>query len=237
MSAALEPEQDTVLALKLMGMRKTASDEEFGKLLSELLGTCRKEGFRIAMKALEIILKESTPTCVHCEKPITEPGLCHELHPAKYKHKGAGVCIQHGAWQGPLTCPKCAEPHITPMRTKEDALAVHRRNHPELYNEDGTRKERHPDDYQLSDEELERVTRPDSKPTEYKFKGPTGKARKVDDAGRADIQRRAKQARTDNMGRYPKGFIRRLAEEYGVSDALIYNIIYSEPGYEGVPKT
>jgi hypothetical protein len=92
---------------------------------------------------------------------------------------------------------------------------------------------------EISEEELERATRPDP-PTAvdngYKFKGPTGKARKVDDAGREDIRKRARQGRMDGQGRYPKGFIKRLAEEYDVSEALIYQIIYSDPGYEAVIK-
>lgn len=241
MSALLEPEQDTVLALKLMGMRKTASDTEFAAVLSELLGTCRHEGFRIAIKALEIILNEKNVEAVAKgvkeiqDKPKVVAPQLREL-----RGKSGDQRLQNDL-----------PPQIHPMRTREEALAIHRKNHPELYNADGTRKgfEKQvvsdippEEDYEY----LERATRPDPPPNKryeshaedkgYKFKGPTGKARKIDDAGREDIRRRAKQARLDGQGRFPKGFIKRLAGEFDVSEALIYQIIYSDPGYEAVPK-
>lgn len=223
MSAMLEPEQDTALALQLMGMRKTATDAEFAAVLSKLLGTCRHEGFRIAIKALQIVLDESKPEFM-----------------AKYEHPRAELRI-------PVVPNKPIIPKIEPMRTREQALEIHRKNHPELYNEDGTRKgyEGQPvgttlkkiqEDQDL--DELERATRPDPpRESAFKFRGPTGKARKVDDDGRADIRKRAAQARLDNLGKHPRGWIKLIAKEYDVSEALIYQIIYSDPTYTAVPRS
>lgn len=90
--------------------------------------------------------------------------------------------------------------------------------------------------------ELERATRPDApvrtaKDNGYRFVSTEGKPRKVDDDGRAEIQRRARQARLEGGGRHPKGWIKLIASEYKVSDALIYNIIYADPEYQAVIKT
>lgn len=234
MSALLEPEQDTVLALQLMGMRKTASDEEFAAVLSQLLGTCRMEGFRISIQALKLILKESVAEGVDkLDKKI--------IHSPQVKPRIDAKELKFGLAK-PMGPPdNTLPPQVRPMRTREEALAAHKAKHPELYNEDGSRKGSEadpgqrrfghtiPPDIPITDEELERATRPD--PPVHR-----GNPRKVDNEGRADIQRRAKQARLDGQGRYPKGWIRRLAEEYNVSPALIYNVIYADPAYEAVPS-
>jgi len=228
MSAALEPEQDTILAVQLMAVRKTSSDEEFGKLLSKLLGTCRTEGFRVAIQSLKIILDEAA-------KP--ESGV------SKVTVEGRKVFERPQPLQN-----KDPIPHVTPLRTKEDALAVHRKNHPEMYNEDGTRKvfeglanERR-FSHTVSPHEdldaLERATRPDAPLPIGRIPGvPRGRGHQlITDEGREHIQKRAQQARLDNLGRHPKGWIKQVAKEYDVHESTIYNIIYSDPAYNAVPK-
>ena len=237
MSAALEPEQDTILAVQLMAVRKTSSDEEFGKLLSRLLGTCRHEGFRIAMQALKIILDESKPefmaTYEHKEIKLVIP-----LAPQSVTGKSGDQQLQN---KDPI-------PHVTPLRTREDALAVHRKNNPEMYNEDGTRKvfeglanERR-FSHTVSPHEdldaLERATRPDAPLPIGRIPGvPRGRGHQlITDEGREHIQKRAQQARLDNLGRHPKGWIKQVAKEYDVHESTIYNIIYSDHAYNAVPK-
>lgn len=237
MSAMFEVEQDTTLAIHLMAIRRTATDEEFAKFLRQLLGTCRMEGFRIAIQALKIILQEGKVSegVAGLQKAVTPPKLDKVVAPQ----------LRSGELKGPVAAKPLQNPitPIQPMRTREDALAVHRKNHPELYNEDGTRKTLQSSAGSGTEDmaELERATRPDTISPEaakhgYKFVGPTGKARKVDGTGRDDIRRRAKQARLDGLGRYPKGWIKLLAKEYGVSEPLIFQIIYSDPEYEAVIK-
>jgi hypothetical protein len=195
------------------------------------------EGFRISIQALKLILREKQLNDRGLESLEIE--IPSPPQPSRIKLKPLNVTSgPDGVSLGP---------QIHPMRTREQALRAHREKYPEMYNEDGTRKgfeKKEPTDFQrFVDEEmkdLERATRPDPPPvvkqTGYKFKGPTGKARKIDDEGRDVIRRRAQQARLDNLGKHPKGWVKRVAEEYDVSDALIYQIIYSDPSYIAVPK-
>lgn len=249
MSALLEPEQDTVLALKLMGMRKTAKDEEFAAVLSQLLGTCRHEGFRIAVKALEIILQEAgkpgssiTEVKVGDQKIVGQPIIVKI--PAELKDDPTLKLKT-----GPITE---LPPQVRPMRTREEALAVHRQNHPELYNEDGSRKTLAKDgiesdsrtDFQrFVDDDmdaLEKATRPDPVPEESPIeivgRVESGRA-KINDAGKAHICSQAAKARLANKGKLPNHWVKKVAKGYDVSDALIYSIIYSDPNYVAIPRS
>lgn len=207
---AVEP--DMALAIRLAAGRSSMSDAEFAQLLQTLIEACRRQGYKAGNSVRVELHPYVPPVIVPLRSDTPIPGA-------------------------PPARPLGPVPHIVPMRTKEDALAAHRTAHPELYDEEGKRKREPLLSKEITEEDLdalERATRPDPPPRSLDSRGRA--TRKVDDAGRADIQKRAKQARTDGLGRYPKGFIRRLAEEYQVSDALIYNIIYSDPNYEAVPK-
>lgn len=242
MSAALEPEQDTALALQLMSVRRTATDEEFGKLLSKLLGTCRHEGFRIAIKALEIILKESelASDTIRQDKP---------LHPPCSKCGKPVVMTKDQGWQWTCECWKSKYQyrevlgptlHVTPMRTKEDALAVHQKNHPEMYNEDGTRKptgqvtaesfqkERDMEHVWGEGDESVRARKPEAFGKILDAKPGKGH-RQITDEGKDHIRERAAAHRITNNGKLSKKWVGAVAEEYDVSESLIYNIIYTDP--------
>ena len=237
MSAALQPEQDTVLALKLMAMRKTASDTEFAAVLSELLGTCRMEGFRISIQALKLILDEKKGefgvSVLERARDASHKAYATRTYPDGSVSSGKGEQLP---------------PQIHPLRTREDALAVHKRNHPEMYNADGTRKgfeEKRKEAEQIvgramTESELEQATRPDPQPSEQEKVIQRLTRGTVSPETKATLRTRYKnalaQAKGRGLARVEFGFIKRLAAEFGLKVTTVYGILYSDPEIEAVPR-
>jgi hypothetical protein len=132
-------------------------------------------------------------------------------------------------------------PHVVPMRTRDDALAAHAAR-------TGTVK--------LTDEQVDSVIEeikrsgpnnapivPVPDPPTFglaRVQGPEGSTvaatRDITDADKKIIRDRYKNARGGKF-RVERGWIRRVAEEYHVDPTKIYNIIYTDPTYEGIPRT
>jgi hypothetical protein len=122
---------------------------------------------------------------------------------------------------------EAAVPHIIPMRTKDDALAVHEAR---LRNGDLSKP------VVLTDAQVDSVIK------EIKDAGPGpiiavprtgGRPPLMNDESKAEIRRRYKQAKMGKV-RIERGWVKRVAAEYNVSDAYIYNIIYTDPEYKAI---
>jgi hypothetical protein len=269
MEPFIQVEDDIKLAIEIASERTTLSGPEFAAKLQLLIETCRRQGHRAAqvVRVVAVPVREQpSPKAVEPSPPkptLVSTPATGSLGPVRTYPDGSPAPGKSPiptikpmrtredamrAFQAKQVCPVCGgndlnAPCAYPGKGAPGCLRDKRleKDHEHAQVRKALDKEVDSGSMSvdISEEELERATRPDP-PTAvdngYKFKGPTGKARKVDDAGREDIRRRSRQARTDGQGRYPKGFIKRLAEEYDVSEALIYQIIYSDPGYEAVVK-
>jgi hypothetical protein len=116
-------------------------------------------------------------------------------------------------------------PQIKPMRTKEDALRVYRETHPEI----PPPIVKKPQEWKTKPPPIVEIEVRKPAPEVHPSK-PLG------DEEKDIIRRRYKQAKTGRV-RVERGWVRRIAEEYGVSDSYIYNIIYTDSSYVAVPRT
>lgn len=58
----------------------------------------------------------------------------------------------------------------------------------------------------------------------------------ITDEDRATIRRRYREAKAGKP-RIERGWVRHIAKEYGIHETKIYNIIYSDPAHEAVPRS
>ena len=123
-----------------------------------------------------------------------------------------------------------AIPHVVPMRTKDDALAAHEAR---LKNGDLSKP------VVLTDAQVSSVIQ------EIKEAGPGpivavpdqprvgGRPPLMNDEAKAEIRRRYKQAKMGRV-RVEKGWVKHIAREYNVSEAYIYNVVYTDPEYKAI---
>jgi hypothetical protein len=133
-----------------------------------------------------------------------------------------------------------AIPHVVPMRTKDDALAAHEAR---LKNEDPSKP------VVLTNAQVSSVIE------EIKKDGPVpqdqsqhtnnmrslldntprvgGRPPLMNDEAKAEIRRRYKQAKMGRV-RVEKGWVKHIAREYNVSEAYIYNVVYTDPEYKAI---
>lgn len=114
-------------------------------------------------------------------------------------------------------------PHVVPMRTKDDALAAHRLKNGERSGAVGDIPPVR-DDPALQQKAtavarglLDNAAR----------KGP------ITDWDKKTIRERYAQAKIGRV-RVERGWVKRIAAEYNVSESYIYNIVYSDPNYKAI---
>lgn len=114
-----------------------------------------------------------------------------------------------------------AIPHIVPMRTKEDALRAHtaRVGNGELPAPGPIVEVPAPQPASITPPTLASV--------------PVTRKGGLTDEDRQRIRERYKQAKIGRV-RVEKGWVKRIAAEYFISEAMIYNIVYSDPNYKAV---
>lgn len=123
-------------------------------------------------------------------------------------------------------------PQVHPMRTPEQAMEVFRKNHPDMFHEDGTRKPITTAWIPRTGLSKETISpQPLGRERDY-VKG----GLKINDEGKDSIRRRYRQAKLTGNGRVERGWAKQVAREYDVSTSLIYNIVYSDPLYVAVPR-
>lgn len=121
---------------------------------------------------------------------------------------------------------------------------------------------KNPRDFVLSEADIERLTRPATKaelePAEHPDLGPTetveehlrrtqglekppmdpppdGRQKPLLEADKDNIRKRYKNA-IQGRERVENGWFRKIAREYNRKVSYIYNVIYSDPSYEAVPR-